>query len=45
MSKLKKLSNTSWQQPFKNRKKELHLFTTHKDVSEYCNLQVVELVL
>ena len=39
MARLKKLSNISWKQPFRDRKKELHLFTTQKDVSEYCNLQ------
>ncbi len=39
MARLEKLSNISWKQPFIDRKKELHLFTTQKDVSKYCNLK------
>ena len=38
-AKLEKLSNISWKQPFKDRKKEFHLFGTHKEVSEYCKLE------
>ena len=38
MARLEKLSDISWKQPFRDRKKELHLFTTHKDVAEHCNL-------
>lgn len=39
MARLEKLSDTSWKQPFRDRKKELHLFTIPKEVSSYCNLQ------
>jgi len=39
LARLEKLSNISWKQPFNDRKKELHLFTTQKDVATHCNLQ------
>jgi hypothetical protein len=39
MAKLTKLSNTSWEQPFRDRKKEVHLWTSHSEVAESCNLR------
>jgi putative restriction endonuclease len=39
MARLEKLSNISWKQPFKDRKKEFHLFTAHTDVSNHCQLE------
>lgn len=38
MAALEKLSNTSWKQPFRDRKKELHLWGTHKEVADFCDL-------
>ncbi len=39
MAKLIKLSNISWQQPFKDRRKELPLWGTHAKVAEFCNFK------
>jgi hypothetical protein len=39
MAKLELISNVSWKQPFKDRKKELLLWGTHKKVAEYCNFK------
>ncbi|ABC32296.1 predicted restriction endonuclease [Hahella chejuensis KCTC 2396] len=39
MAKLVKLSNTSWEQPFRDRKKEVHLWTSQSEVAEYCKLK------
>ncbi|MAL97760.1 MAG: restriction endonuclease [Alteromonadaceae bacterium] len=39
MSKLIKLSNTSWEQPFRDRKKEVHLWTSQREIAEYCELK------
>lgn len=39
MAKLLKISNTSWEQPFRDRKKELHLWNSHNDVADHCNLK------
>lgn len=39
MAKLIQLSNTSWQQPFKDRKKELHLWNTQTEVASFCKLK------
>lgn len=39
MAKLLKLSNTSWEQPFRDRKKEIHLWTSHVDVADYCKFE------
>lgn len=36
MAKLLKISNTSWEQPFRDRRKELHLWNSHVDVSDHC---------
>lgn len=39
MAKLIQLSNISWQQPFKDRKKELPLWGTHVKVAEFCDFK------
>jgi len=39
MAKLIQLSNTSWKQPFKDRKKEFHLWSSQSDVATYCDLK------
>ncbi|MTD67690.1 HNH endonuclease [Flavobacterium sp. LC2016-13] len=39
MARLIRLSNTSWKQPFKDRKKELHLWNTQTEVAFYCSLK------
>lgn len=39
MAKLIQLSNISWHQPFKDRKKELPLWSTHVKVAEFCNFK------
>lgn len=39
MAKLIQLSETSWKQPFKDRKRELPLWSTQKDVAKFCNIQ------
>jgi putative restriction endonuclease len=39
MAKLIKLSNTSWEQPFRDRKKEIHLWTSPSDVADHCNFE------
>lgn len=39
MAKLELISNISWKQPFKDRKKELLLWGTHKKVAEYCKFK------
>ncbi|HEV7332376.1 MAG TPA: hypothetical protein VGN63_15165 [Flavisolibacter sp.] len=39
MAKLIQLSNISWQQPFKDRRKELLLWGSHVKVAEFCNLK------
>jgi 5-methylcytosine-specific restriction enzyme A len=39
MAKLIKLSDISWKQPFQKRKKELHLWNSHKDVASFCALE------
>lgn len=39
MAKLIKLSNVSWKQPFQDRKKELHLWSSQPDVAKFCKLE------
>jgi len=39
MAKLIKLSDTSWKQPFTDRRKETHLWSSHSEVADYCNLE------
>ncbi len=39
MSKLIQLSNSSWRQPFADRKKEFHLWGSHPDVAAFCKLE------
>lgn len=39
MAKLLRISNTSWKQPFIDRKKELHLWNTQSAVASYCELK------
>lgn len=39
MAKLIQLSNTSWRQPFTDRKKELHLWNTQPEVAAFCGLE------
>lgn len=39
MAKLEKIDVLSWKQLFKDRKKELTLWSTHKEVAQYCNLK------
>ncbi|NCB57021.1 MAG: HNH endonuclease [Gammaproteobacteria bacterium] len=39
MAKLEKITSTSWKQPFKDREKEFHLWGTHKEIADHCNLQ------
>lgn len=39
MAKLIRISNTSWKQPFKDRKKELHLWNTQTEVASFCKLK------
>jgi len=38
MARLEKINNTSWKQPFRDRKKEFHLWGSHTSVAGYCNL-------
>lgn len=39
MAKLLRISNTSWEQSFRDRKKELHLWNTQSEVASYCELK------
>lgn len=39
MAKLIKLSDTSWRQPFADRKKEFHLWNSHPEVATFCKLE------
>lgn len=39
MAKLVKLSNISWEQPFRDRKKEVHLWPSQGEVAKHCNLR------
>nr|WP_315155235.1 HNH endonuclease [uncultured Flavobacterium sp.] len=39
MARLIRLSNISWKQPFKDRKKELHLWNTETEVASFCSLK------
>lgn len=39
MAKLIKLSDTSWKQPFVDRRKERHLWGAHSAVWDYCNFK------
>lgn len=39
MAKLTKISNTSWTQPFQDRKKEFHLWGSQSEVADYCDLK------
>ena len=39
MASLEKITSTSWKQPFKDRKKEFHLWGSHTEVANHCNLQ------
>jgi hypothetical protein len=39
MAKLIWLSNTSWKQPFKDRKKELHLWGSNTKVASFCGFE------
>jgi predicted restriction endonuclease len=39
MAKLIKLSDTSWQQPFRDRRKERHLWGAHTEVWKTCNFK------
>lgn len=39
MAKLLRISNTSWKQSFRDRKKELHLWNTQSKVASYCELK------
>jgi hypothetical protein len=39
MARLIQLSNISWQQRFKDRKKELMLWGSHSKVAEFCNFE------
>jgi len=38
MARLEKINNTTWKQPFRNRKKEFHLWGSHSEVAKYCKL-------
>lgn len=37
--RLEQISNTRWKQHFRDRKKEFHLWSSHKAVSDYCELE------
>lgn len=39
MAKLERLSNISWRQPFSDRKRELHLWSTQTQVADFCKLE------
>ncbi len=39
MAKLIQLTDTSWQQPFKDRKKELNLWRSQAEVATFCGLK------
>lgn len=39
MGNLKETSKTSWEQPFKDRKKEFTLWRIPSSIVEYCNLK------
>lgn len=39
MANLTQLSNTSWRQPFTDRKKELHLWSSQTEVAAFCGLE------